>query len=127
MFTDPIADLLTRIRNAQKARKETIEIPHSKQKEAILKVLNEHQYIQKFEVIKTGKFPILKLTLNPKLNNLHIKRISKPGQRIYIKSKENYPILRGLGMSVISTSQGIMTDRNARKNRLGGEILFEVY
>lgn len=127
MLTDPIADLITRLRNAQKARQETTTAPYSKQKEAILKVLATKQYIKQFEIDKSSQFPQLKIFLNLELPSLYLKRISKPGQRIYSNRKGIKPVIRGLGTSIVSTSKGIMTDQEARKKQLGGEILFEVY
>ena len=127
MHTDPIADLLTRLKNAQKARKESLEIPYSRPKEEILKVLVAKEYVKSFKVVKDGKFSVLKAELNLKIPQLNLKRVSKPGQRIYSKSKEIKPVLRGIGHAIVSTPKGIMTDQEARRNKVGGEVLFEVY
>jgi small subunit ribosomal protein S8 len=128
MNTDPIADYLTRIRNAEKAGHKTAIIPYSKIKEGISKVLAEKNFIENYKIEESGKFKELIVTL--KLNNngfQHYKRISKPGQRIYIKSKDIKKVRSGLGILVISTSKGIMTGDEAKKQKLGGEVLCEVY
>ncbi|MFA4891072.1 MAG: 30S ribosomal protein S8 [Candidatus Gracilibacteria bacterium] len=126
MNTDPIADLLTRLRNASRVNLHSCTMPYSKIKENILKIMLEKKFIKKFEITKDEKFPEILVTIeeNRKLN---LKRISKPGQRIYVK-KENIKLLRsGLGTRVISTSKGVITDEEARKQNLGGEIICEIY
>ena len=126
MLTDPIADMLTRIRNAQHARKEVVRIPFSKQKLAILKVLEANEFIAKVETDETEKFPILEVELKP-AGEFQFRRVSKPGRRIYSKSSEIKPVLNGLGIAVISTSAGILTNKEAHDKKLGGEIICEVY
>jgi small subunit ribosomal protein S8 len=126
MTTDPIADMLTRIRNAQNARKEVVRIPHSKQKLAILKVLESNEFVGKVNETKGAKFPEIEVDL--KLGGeFQFNRISKPGRRIYTKAEEIKPVLSDLGISVISTSAGFLTNREAKEKKLGGEIICEVY
>lgn len=126
MNTDPIADLLTRLRNASRVNLRSCTIPYSKIKENILKIMLEKKFIEKFEVVKDEKFPEILATLeeNRKIN---LKRISKPGQRIYIKKEKIKSLRSGLGIKIISTSKGIMTGEEARKQNLGGELICEIY
>lgn len=126
-ITDTIADLLTRIRNASSAKHETVEVPASNMKKAIVEILFEEGYISKFVVSedeKQGMIKIyLKYTENKKPVITGLKRVSKPGLRIY-SNVENMPkVMKGLGIALISTSKGIMTDRKARKENVGGEVL----
>lgn len=126
-ITDTIADLLTRIRNASSAKHETVEVPASNMKKAIIEILFEEGYINKFVVSedeKQGMIKIyLKYTENKKPVITGLKRVSKPGLRIY-SDVENMPkVMKGLGIALISTSKGIMTDRRARKENVGGEVL----
>ena len=126
-ITDTIADLLTRIRNASSAKHETVEVPASNMKKAIVEILFEEGYISKFVVSedeKQGMIKIyLKYTENKKPVITGLKRVSKPGLRIY-SDVENMPrVMKGLGIALISTSKGIMTDRKARKENVGGEVL----
>ncbi|MGN1043903.1 MAG: 30S ribosomal protein S8 [Acutalibacteraceae bacterium] len=126
-ITDTIADLLTRIRNASSAKHETVEVPSSNMKKAIVEILFEEGYISKFVVSedeKQGMIKIyLKYTENKKPVITGLKRVSKPGLRIY-SDVENMPkVMKGLGIALISTSKGIMTDRKARKENVGGEVL----
>ena len=126
-ITDTIADLLTRIRNASSAKHETVEVPASNMKKAIVEILFEEGYINKFVVSedeKQGMIKIyLKYTENKKPVITGLKRVSKPGLRIY-SDVENMPkVMKGLGIALISTSKGIMTDRTARKENVGGEVL----
>ena len=126
-ITDTIADLLTRIRNASSAKHETVEVPASNMKKAIVEILFEEGYINKFvvsEVEKQGMIKIyLKYTENKKPVITGLKRVSKPGLRIY-SDVENMPkVIKGLGIALISTSKGIMADRKARKENVGGEVL----
>ena len=126
MNTDPIADLLTRIRNASMANHETTSVPSSKVKKQILQVMKEKEFIKDFKETSEDKpQKVLNIKLFPG-KSLSLKRISKPGQRIYKKSDEIFPVLRGYGFSIISTSQGIMTGEEARKKRVGGELICEV-
>lgn len=131
-MNDPIADLLTRIRNAAQAKHETCEIPASKVKENIVKILKEEGFISNY-VKQEGKPSdslVVFLKYKGKTRDSIINRIqrkSKPGRRVYTNSKELKPVLGGLGIAIVSTSQGVMTDRMARKNNVGGEILCEVW
>lgn len=126
-ITDAIADLLTRIRNASSAKHETVEIPSSNMKKAICQILVDEGYIKSFTVTDDGKQGIIKVTLKygegkkPVITGL--RRVSKPGLRIY-SDVENMPkVLKGLGIAIVSTSKGVMTDRQARKEHVGGEVL----
>ena len=127
MVTDPIADLLTRIRNAVKARHSKTVVAYSKLKVAILEVLKKNNFVEDFKIIKVGNFDHIEIALSPKFQELHLKRISKPGQRIYVKKGELKPVLSGYGIGVISTPQGVMTTSEARKSGLGGELLCEIW
>lgn len=131
MNTDPIADMLTRIRNANMVSHETVEMPSSNLKVELAKVLKDEGYIVDYSIKKEDKFSFLNVVLKydekhkPVIANL--KRISKPGLRNYCKSKDLPQVLGGLGIAIISTSKGLMTDRKARKENLGGEILCYVW
>ncbi len=131
VMTDPIADMLTRIRNANQMRHETVDVPASKLKKEILEVLKQEGYIAGYKVIKKDVQDNLRVTLRYMDNNERVvkglKRISKPGLRVYAKNSEIPKVLNGLGIAVISTSRGIMTDREARKQKVGGEILAYVW
>lgn len=130
-ITDIIADLLTRIRNASSAKHETVEVPASNMKKAIAQILVDEGYIKKFTVIEDGKQGIIKITLKygegkkPIISGL--KRVSKPGLRIYSNVEDMPKVLKGLGIAIISTSKGVMTDRQARKENVGGEVLAFVW
>lgn len=134
--TDPIADLLTRIRNALTARKETVSIPLSKTKKAISDILLEEGYVSAVEVVKENdasnkEHDVIKITLKygPAGQKVitNLKRISKPGLRVYANCEDLPKVLDGLGIAIISTSKGIMTDKNARANKVGGEVLAYVW
>lgn len=130
VMTDPIADMLTRIRNAQQARHETVDIPSSKMKIQIAEILKEEGFIADFSVNGDVK-KVITITLKYGANNEKvisgIKRISKPGLRVYANG-ENLPrVLNGLGIAIISTSQGVMTDKNARAKHIGGEVIAYVW
>lgn len=131
MVTDPIADMLTRIRNALIAKHETVEVPASNVKRAIAQILLEEGYIKDFTEIDDGKQGILKITLKYGPNKQRVitglKRISKPGLRVYVKKDEIPKVLGGLGIAIISTSKGVMTDKQARKEGLGGEVLCYIW
>ncbi len=127
MNTDPIADLLTRLRNASKARHEHVSVPASRVKKEILRVMKEEGFIQGFQEKETdGPQKVLVVELIPG-KDLSLDRISKPGQRTYSPVKELRPVLRGFGIAILTTSQGIMTHRQAKKKNVGGEILCEIY
>ena len=129
--TDPIADMLTRIRNANSARHTTVEIPASKVKLAIAQILLDEGYIRSFEKIEDGKQGMIQVTLKYDEKEKRVisglKRISKPGLRIYVSCEELPQVLNGLGIALVSTSKGIKTDRDARKEGLGGEVLAYVW
>lgn len=130
-ITDPIADLLTRIRNASSAKHETVEVPASKMKKAIVEILFAEGYIKKYEVIDDERQGMIKIWLKyvegKKAVISGIKRVSKPGLRVYA-SKEDMPrVLKGLGVAIVSTSKGIMTDKQARRENVGGEVLAFVW
>ena len=126
-ITDPIADLLTRIRNASSAKHETVEIPSSNMKKSIVQILFEEGYIKKYEVIEDGKQGIIKVWLKYTEGKnsviVGLKRVSKPGLRVYASKEELPRVLKGLGIAIISTSKGIMTDKKARRENVGGEVL----
>ena len=132
-MTDPLADMLTRIRNANVAMHDDVSMPSSKLKEALAAVLKSEGYIGDFEVVPNPTAPGQKLQINLKYSPERqrvisgIKRVSKPGLRVYSKSSEVPRVLGGLGIAVLSTSQGLMTDREARRRRVGGEILCQVW
>ena len=129
--TDPIADMLTRIRNANSARHTTVEIPASKLKLAIVQILLDEGYIKSFEKIEDGKQGMIQVTLKYDEKGKRVisglKRISKPGLRIYVSCEELPQVLNGLGIALVSTSKGIKTDRDARREGLGGEVLAYVW
>ena len=126
-ITDTIADLLTRIRNASSAKHDTVNIPASNMKKTICQILLDEGYIKHFTVIEDGKQGIIKVTLKygegkrPVITGL--RRVSKPGLRIYTNVEEMPKVMKGLGVAIISTSKGVMTDRKARKENVGGEVL----
>ena len=130
-MTDPIADFLTRIRNGNMVLHETVVIPSSKIKLAIAKIMQEEGYIKNYEYIADGKQGIIKVYMKYGANKQKIitglKRISKPGLRVYVKKDEIPKVLGGLGTAVISTSQGLMSDKNARKSKLGGEVICYIW
>ncbi|MBF1320498.1 30S ribosomal protein S8 [Mogibacterium diversum] len=129
--TDPIADMLTRIRNANSARHTTVEIPASKLKLAIAQILLDEGYIKSFEKIEDGKQGMIQVILKYDEKGKRVisglKRISKPGLRIYVSCEELPQVLNGLGIALVSTSKGIKTDRDARREGLGGEVLAYVW
>ena len=129
-ITDPIADMLTRIRNAGSAKHATVDIPASKMKKAIAEILLEEGYIKNFQIINDGLQGIIRVTL--KYNGTEkaiagLRRVSKPGLRVYAGADELPRVLRGLGIAIISTSKGIMTDKKAREAHGGGEVLAFVW
>ena len=130
-ITDPIADMLTRIRNANSARHETVDIPASNMKTAIAEILFEEGYIKRYEVTndeRQGNIRIwLKYGESKKQVIVGLKRVSKPGLRVYANREELPRVLKGLGVAIISTSKGIMTDKKARRENVGGEVLAFVW
>ena len=131
MNTDPIADMLTRIRNANCVSHPSVEMPSSKLKVALAKLLKEEGYIVNYEEKVENNFKVLSIELkydeNSKPVITNLKRVSKPGLRNYCKAKNLPQVLGGLGIAVVSTSKGLLTDRKARKENLGGEILAYIY
>ena len=131
MNTDPIADMLTRIRNANLVSHPSVEMPSSKLKIALARLLKEEGYINSYEEKVDGNFKTLSIELKYDENNkpviTNLKRVSKPGLRNYCKAKNMPQVLGGLGVAVVSTSKGLLTDRKARKENLGGEILAYIY
>ena len=129
---DPIADMLTRIRNANTAKHDTVDVPASKMKLAIAQILLEEGYIKKYDLVEDGNFKTIRITLkygkdkNEKIIS-GIKRISKPGLRVYAGKDELPRVLGGLGIAILSTNQGIITDKEARKLQVGGEVLAFVW
>ena len=130
-ITDPIADMLTRIRNAGSARHETVDIPNSKMKKAIAEILLEEGYIKSFQLIDDGTQGVIRVTLKylpGKEKAIQgLRRVSKPGLRVYAGADDLPQVLRGLGIAIISTSKGIMTDKKARAQHVGGEVLAFVW
>lgn len=133
-MSDPIADMLTRVRNALQRQHPTVPIPHSKAKEAIARVLHEEGYIEDFEVLPAKPRPILSLKLKYVGDRRHrrsvitnLERVSKPGRRLYV-GKDNIPwVLNGMGIAILTTSHGVMTGQKARMKGVGGEILCKVW
>ena len=129
-ITDPIADMLTRIRNANAQRHETVDVPSSKLKKSIAEILLDEGYIKSFEEIEDNSQGIIRITLkyvNKQKVISGLKRISKPGLRVYANKEELPRVLGGLGIALISTSKGIMTDKKARQEGIGGEVLAFVW
>ena len=130
-ITDPIADMLTRIRNAGSARHETVDIPNSKMKKAIAEILLEEGYIKSFQLIDDGTQGVIRVTLKYNAGKEKVisglRRVSKPGLRVYVGADELPRVLRGLGIAIISTSKGVMTDKKARELHVGGEVLAFVW
>ncbi len=130
-ITDPIADLLTRIRNANSAKHESVDVPASNMKKAIVEILKEEGYIKEYQIIEDGKQGVIRITLKygPKNEKVisGLKRVSKPGLRYYAGADELPRVLKGLGIAIVSTSKGIMTDKEARKANIGGEVLAFVW
>ncbi len=131
-MSDPIADMLTRIRNANTAKHDTVDVPSSKMKLAIADILVDEGYIQKYDLVDDGNFKTIRITLkygadkNEKIIS-GIKRISKPGLRVYAGKDELPRVLGGLGVAIISTNQGVITDKKARELQVGGEVLAFVW
>ncbi|MEW8955386.1 30S ribosomal protein S8 [Clostridium sp.] len=131
VLTDPIADLLTRIRNANAVRHEVVEVPSSNVKKALANILLQEGYIKNIEEYSDGVVPMLRMTLKYGANKERVitglKRISKPGLRVYCQKEDIPKVLNGLGVAVVSTSNGIVTDREARKLGVGGEVICYVW
>lgn len=131
VMTDPIADFLTRIRNGNMVMHETVEVPSSKTKMGIAEILKDEGYIKDFEYIEDGKQGMIRIYLKYGPNRERVitglKRISKPGLRVYVKKDEVPKVLGGLGTAVVSTSKGLMTDKKARREGLGGEVICYIW
>ncbi len=131
-MTDPLADLLTRVRNANKAKHEKVDVPASNLKGNVIRILKDEGYIKNFKLIKDGKQGILRIYLKfegetKKQVILGLRTLSKPGRRRYVGADEIPSVLRGLGLTILSTSKGVMTDKEARKQKVGGELLCSVW
>ncbi len=129
-MSDPIADMLTRVRNASSAKKATVDVPASNLKKELANILQKHGFIKKFVITEDGKQGMMKILLN--YNNGEsaiqgIERISKPGIRSYSSAKDMPKVLNGLGYAIVSTSQGVLTDRECRERNVGGEVLAKVW
>lgn len=126
-ITDPIADMLTRIRNANSAKHETVSVPASNMKKAIAQILVDEGYIKDYKVVEDGKQGMIEITLKYGPNKsqvlLGLRRVSKPGLRIYADCENMPKVMKGLGIAILSTSKGVMTDKAARKLNVGGEVL----
>jgi len=130
-MTDPLADLLTRVRNASKAKHEKVDVPASNLKGNVIRILKDEGYIKNFKLIKDGKQGILRIYLKfegetKKQVISGLRTLSKPGRRRYVGADEIPSVLRGLGLTILSTSKGVMTDKEARKQKVGGELLCSV-
>jgi small subunit ribosomal protein S8 len=130
-MTDPVADMLTRMRNAISRRHPTVDVPHSKMKESIARILQDEGFIQRFEVVPDGRFASLRVHLKyteerrPVMT--HLKRLSKPGRRLYAGSKQIPRALGGVGIVIVSTPHGLTTGSRARRENVGGELICEVW
>ena len=130
-ITDPIADMLTRIRNANNAKHDTVDVPASNMKKAIAQILLDEGYIKNFQLIDDGTQGVIRVTLKYGLGKEKVisglRRVSKPGLRVYAGADELPRVLRGLGIAIVSTSKGVMTDKKARQAHVGGEVLAFVW
>ena len=130
-ITDPIADMLTRIRNANNAKHETVDVPASNMKKAIAQILLDEGYIKNYQIVDDGTQGVIHITLkyNPGKEKVltGLRRVSKPGLRVYVGADELPSVLRGLGIAIVSTSKGVMTDKKAREAHVGGEVLAFVW
>ncbi len=131
MLSDPLADMLTRIRNAGKAKHKSVDIPGSRIKVAMADLMKREGYIKNYKFIKDNKQGVLRVFLKYDANDRHVifglERVSKPSRRVYVAKDEIMPVLNGLGLSVLSTSKGILTDRQAKKENIGGEVLCNIW
>lgn len=130
MMTDPIADMLTRIRNAAQARQRRVDMPVSKLKTEVARILKENHFIHDYKVLDDGRHGVLRVYLKyfedrPVIRNLQ--RVSRPGRRVYTGARELPRVRGGLGIAIVSTSQGVMTDRQARSHKIGGEVMALVW
>ena len=130
-ITDPVADMLTRIRNANNAKHETVDVPASNMKKSIAQILLDEGYIKAFQVVEDGTQGVIRITLKYNAGKEKVisglRRVSKPGLRVYVGADERPRVLRGLGIAIVSTSKGVMTDKAARAAHVGGEVLAFVW
>ena len=130
-ITDPVADMLTRIRNANSAKHDTVDVPASNMKKSIAQILLDEGYIKNFQIVDDGTQGVIHITLKYNAGKEKVitglRRVSKPGLRVYVGADELPRVLRGLGIAIISTSKGVMTDRDARKLGVGGEVIAYVW
>ena len=130
-ITDPVADMLTRIRNANNAKHETVDVPASNMKKSIAQILLDEGYIKAFQIVEDGTQGIIRITLKYNAGKEKVisglRRVSKPGLRVYAGADELPKVLRGLGIAIVSTSKGVMTDKKARQAHVGGEVLAFVW
>ena len=130
-ITDPVADMLTRIRNANNAKHETVDVPASNMKKSIAQILLDEGYIRAFQIVEDGTQGIIRITLKYNAGKEKVisglRRVSKPGLRVYVGADELPQVLRGLGIAIVSTSKGVMTDKAARAAHVGGEVLAFVW
>jgi small subunit ribosomal protein S8 len=130
-ISDPIADMLTRVRNAVKAKMNSVDVPASKLKTELARVMKDEGYIKNYKFIQDGKQGVLRVYLKygpgQKAIIYGLERVSKPSRRIYVKSREIKPVFNGMGVAILSTSKGIMTDRRARQENVGGEVLCNIW
>jgi small subunit ribosomal protein S8 len=130
-ISDPIADMLTRVRNAVKAKMNSVDVPASKLKTELARVMKDEGYIKNYKFIQDGKQGLLRVYLKygpgQQATIYGLERVSKPSRRIYVKSREIKPVFNGMGVAILSTSKGIMTDRKARQENVGGEVLCNIW
>ncbi|QNL44732.1 30S ribosomal protein S8 [Oscillibacter hominis] len=130
-ITDPVADMLTRIRNANSAKHDTVDVPASNMKKSIAQILLDEGYIKNFQIVDDGTQGIIRITLKYNAGKEKVitglRRVSKPGLRVYVGADELPRVLRGLGIAIVSTSKGVMTDKKAREAHVGGEVLAFVW
>jgi len=131
VMSDPSAEMLTRLRNAARAKHNSVDIPGSKLKVEMAKILKAEGFIRNYKFLKDGKQGILRLYLKYGPGNSNViyglKRVSKPSRRVYVRSKDIQPVFNGMGISILSTSRGVMTDKQARKEKVGGEVLCMIW
>ncbi|MBM4128508.1 MAG: 30S ribosomal protein S8 [Nitrospira sp.] len=130
MFTDPIADMLTRVRNAVRIKAEKVDVPASRMKVEIAKILKEEGFIKSYKILKDKRQGVLRIVLKYVEDESVIsglKRVSRPGRRVYVGKKEIPPVLGGIGVAILTTSKGIMTDKTSRREGVGGEVICHVW
>lgn len=127
MITDPIADLLTRVRNASRAKHEFVIIPYSKLKESLVTILSEEGFVGEIKIVRSGQFPQLKVFLIPENSGIQLLRKSTPGGRSYLPCSQLRPVKNGYGIGIVSTSKGLLTTEKCLEQGIGGEYLCEVY